>query len=265
MTEIRALLLAAGLGTRLGLLTKHCPKCLIPIFGKPLLEYWLSALHQTGITSILVNIHHHQELVERFLSRPCFSGWVRGIVEEKLLGTAGTLRENAKLFSNCTTFLAHADNWCHGDLAEFFDFHQNRRPENTLITMMTFRTESPESCGIVNIDNRGIVREFYEKVPEPSGNLANGAVYLLEPDVITWLNQREEFTDFSTQVLPEFVGQIATWENKTIHRDIGTLKSLIEAHSDPRIETTWSYDRQWQKTYEANLVHEQLLAAMKQV
>ena len=218
MTEIRALLLAAGLGTRLGLLTKHCPKCLIPIFGKPLLEYWLSALQQTGITSILVNIHHHQELVERFLARPCFSGWVRGIVEEKLLGTAGTLRENAKLFSNCTTFLAHADNWCHCDLTEFLDFHQNRRPENTLITMMTFRTESPESCGIVNIDNRGIVREFYEKVPEPSGNLANGAVYLLEPDVIVWLNQRREITDFSTQVLPEFVGQIATWENKNIHR-----------------------------------------------
>ena len=59
--------------------------------------------------------------------------------------------------------------------------------------------------------------------------------------------QRKEITDFSTQVLPEFIGQIATWENTKIHRDIGTLNSLIEAHSDPRVETTWSDDKQWQK------------------
>ena len=265
MTEVRALLLAAGVGSRLGLLTSHCPKCLIPIFGKPLLEYWLSVLWQTKIASVLVNVHHHRELVESFLSRPCFSGWVQGVFEENLLGTAGTLRENAKYFSNCTTFLAHADNWCHCDLTKFLDFHQNGRPENTLITMMTFRTNTPSACGIVNIDHMGVVREFFEKVPDPPGNLANGAVYLVEPDVIAWLMERKEITDFSTQVLPEFVGRIATWENTKIHRDVGTLKSLIEAHSDPRIEPNWPEDNEWQKNYSANLVHEKLFEMIKKV
>ena len=81
MKEVRALLLAAGLGTRLRPLTHSCPKCLIPIGGRPLLEHWLCALYRNGITQALVNIHHHRTLVESFLARNQFQGWVYGVHE----------------------------------------------------------------------------------------------------------------------------------------------------------------------------------------
>ena len=156
MSEVRALLLAAGLGTRLRPLTEHCPKCLIPIAGRPLLEHWLCSLHRCGIGQVLVNMHHHQCLVETFLTQPHFSGWVHGVSEDKLLGTAGSLRENGKYLSVCTTLLAHADNWCQCNFHDFLNFHQIHRPANTVITMMTFRTPTPTNCGIVEVDGEGL-------------------------------------------------------------------------------------------------------------
>ena len=58
MKEVKALILAAGKGTRLGKLTKDWPKCMMPIGKKPLLEYWLETLHSAGISKVLVNLHY---------------------------------------------------------------------------------------------------------------------------------------------------------------------------------------------------------------
>ena len=94
MKKVRALLLAAGLGTRLRPLTNSCPKCLMPIGGRPLLEHWLCTLLRHKISKVLVNIHHHRDLVESFLTRKQFNDWVFGVYEPRLLGTARTLSEN---------------------------------------------------------------------------------------------------------------------------------------------------------------------------
>ena len=263
MSEINALLLAAGLGTRLRPLTEHCPKCLIPIAGRPLLEHWLCDLSKIGIGRVIVNMYHHHRLVESFLARSCFSDWVTGVLEHKLLGTAGTLRENSKCFSGGTTLVAHADNWCQCNLREFLDYHQYFRPPETLMTMMTFRTSTPTTCGIVEIDGKGIVRRFHEKTSEPHGNLANGAVYLLEPDVLDWTVQAFQANDFSTEVLPEFFGRIATWENTGIHRDIGAISSLIDAQRDPQQNLCWPEIDDWLSAFLHNPIHEQLGTATR--
>ena len=261
MSEVRALLLAAGLGSRLGSVTEHCPKCLVPVAGRPLLEHWLCSLQRIDVGHVLVNVHQHQRLVDTFLARSYFSDWVQGIQEIELLGTAGTLRENAKNLSTCTTLLAHADNWCQCDLDDFISFHRHHRPSRTLMTMMTFRTPTPATCGIVELDSDGVVRQFHEKVSNPPGNLANGAVYLLEPEVVRWVVDRPVVSDFSTEVLPEFLGRIATWENIGIHRDIGTVQSLLEAQEDPQPDCCWPDTDEWMYAYQNNPVHEQLTSA----
>ena len=97
--EVRALLLAAGLGARLCPLTDDWPKCLMPIGERPLLEYWLETLYSTNVREVIVNLHHHSEIVQEFLNRPSFKDWVSSVYEKKLLGTAGTLRENKDFFS----------------------------------------------------------------------------------------------------------------------------------------------------------------------
>ena len=259
MKEVRALLLAAGLGTRLHPLTQSCPKCLIPIGGRPLLEHWLCALYRNGITQALVNIHHHRTLVESFLARNQFQGWVYGVYEPQLLGTAGTLRQNREFFENEPVLLIHADNWCQCDFSEFLGFHSHRRPSGTSITMMTFRTSSPTACGIVEVDGKGVVQNFHEKIEDPPGNLANGAVYLLEPEVSAWIGERLFVKDFSTQVIPHFLGRIATWENQGIHRDIGMIHSLVAAQSDPQPVNCWDTADSWSRAFESHPVHHQLV------
>jgi mannose-1-phosphate guanylyltransferase len=252
VSEVRALLLAAGLGTRLRPLTDYCPKCLMPIGEKPLLEYWLYSLHRCNISAVWVNLHHHREMVRSFLARDDFSSWVTAIVEDQLLGTAGTLRANASKFLDATTLIAHADNWCQCNLQDFLDFHYYNRPSGTVITMMTFRSSTPETCGIVEVDGRGIVTRLHEKVNRPCGNLANGAVYLFEPEVMSWIENENHINDLSTEVLPEYLGRIATWENTGIHRDIGDIRSLLAAQHDPRPSLCWDTMDDWARAFQAH-------------
>ena len=221
MKEVRALLLAAGKGKRLRPLTNDWPKCLMPIGDRPLLEFWLQTLHEAGIRKVMVNLHYHVEKVEEFLQRPQFRGWVDSTYEENLLGTAGTLFANKSYFEDCTILLVHADNWCQCDFSDFLDFHQLLRPDHCPITMMTFESPTPETCGIVETNADGVVLAFHEKSNNPPGNQANGAVYLLEPEVLKWIEEIPDISDFSTEVLPHFIGRIATWNNSAIHKDIG--------------------------------------------
>lgn len=260
MEGIRVVLLAAGVGSRLVPLTNSWPKCLMPIHGQPLLEYWLSTLHSIGIKHILINTHHHAEIVNSFLARKRFVGWIKASHEIDLLGTAGTLIQNAEYLSGYRTILIHADNWCQCNFSQFVKYHIDGRPTNSVMTMMTFRTSSPHSCGIVELDKFGMVHSFHEKVTNPPSNLANGAVYMLEPSVIDWILERKNLRDFSTDVVPQFIGKIATWENEGTHRDIGTLTSLLAAQSDTAPTRYWDNPDSWEIKFRSNPIHQQLSA-----
>ena len=258
MNEVRALLLAAGLGTRLSPLTDEWPKCLMPIGKRPLLEYWLETLHLANVNKVIVNLHHHSEIVQEFLNRSRFKDWVSSIYEETLLGTAGTLRANKDFFHECTTLLVHADNWCQFDFVDFLNFHRKQRPEYCSITMMTFESPTPSTCGIVETDTNGVVLAFHEKSNKFMGNQANGAVYLLEPEVLKWIDEHPDNCDFSTEVLPHFMGRIAIWNNSGIHRDIGALPMLRLAQFDPQPTSCWPEKDTWQKEFLSNPIHTQI-------
>ena len=160
--KLNCLLLSAGFGTRLRPLTDQWPKCLMPIGDRPLLEYWLQNLCEVGIPKVLVNLHHHEDKVRQFLQRPSLRGWVDFVYEETLLGTAGTLLKNKIFFKDSTILLIHADNWCQCDFSDFLEFHHHLRPKHCPLTMMTFDSLTPETCGIVETDEDGIVIKFHE-------------------------------------------------------------------------------------------------------
>ncbi len=255
MKDTKALLLAAGLGTRLKPLTNIWPKCLMPIRSRPLLEYWLGILKKSGVDDVLVNTHYFSKYVEEFLRQTHFSDWVSLVYERDLLGTAGTIRNNIDFCKDGTILLAHADNWTCCDFSDFLQYHHNKRPRDTVMTMMTFTCPNPSTCGIVELDCNGIVVEFHEKVENPPGKLANAAVYLIELEVVEWIIKHPKVTDFSTEVLPQFVGKIATWENHNIHRDIGTIEMLREAQTDECERPIWNENSLWQQNFLNNPIH----------
>jgi mannose-1-phosphate guanylyltransferase len=223
---MRALLLAAGLGTRLRPITDHIPKCLVPVHGKPLLEYWLDLLLPNGIDRILLNTHYLPDEVRSYVRSSRWRDRVTLVHEDELLGTGGTVLGNREFFEGAPFLVAHADNLTRFDVGAFLARHQNR-PAGTEITMMTFETDAPRSCGIVEEDTRGVVTAFHEKVDNPPGNHANAAVYIFEPGVLAFLDSLgRKVIDLSTEVMPHFMGRICTYHNHGYHRDIGNPESL---------------------------------------
>ncbi len=217
--------MAAGLGTRLRPLTNTIPKCLVPIKGEPLLGIWLERLSEAGMGPFLVNTHYLADQVESFVKTSPFKEQVRLVNELELLGTARTLIDNLNFFRGGDGMLIHADNYCLADLSAFEQAHLQRPPE-CVMTMMTFRADSPSACGIVELNEQGVVVSFYEKVPNPPGNLANGAVYILSAELLKIIGQQLHFVkDFSTEVLQHFVGRIYTYESKETFIDIGTIQA----------------------------------------
>ena len=232
---MKALLLAAGLGTRLRPLTDTIPKCIVPIGGRPLMDYWLEMFQFAGVKEVMVNIHYLRETVESYLAESRYSDLVFPVYEEQLLGTGGTLLKNRAFFEDETILMAHGDNFSVFDMAAFVCAHKNR-PETCEITMMTFQTDLPESCGIVELDAENVVQAFHEKVQNPPGNLANGAVYIMDPSVLDFLSGLGKTEiDFSSDVLPYYIGRINTFYNDMYHRDIGTPESYEKAQKEYHI------------------------------
>jgi len=229
---MRALLLAAGFGKRLLPLTKDIPKCLVDFNGKPLLHYWIKMLVEYGIKEILVNTHYLSEKVENFIKESEYKKYINVVYENRLLGTGGTLLKNQNFFKNESFLLIHADNLSFFNLQDFIESHYARK-KNIEITMMTFLTDKPKSCGIVNIDKDGIVRNYYEKSETSNGNIANAAVFIIEPTIFNYLSKSHDLEiDFSKDIIPKYINKIQTFENKIYHRDIGTIESYEIAKLD---------------------------------
>jgi mannose-1-phosphate guanylyltransferase len=249
---LRALLLAAGLGTRLKPLTNHLPKCLVPIHGRPLLDYWLETLLDHGVEQVLINTHYMAPMVHQYLNQSTWLPHITLVHEKNLLGTGGTILQNRGFFKDEAFLVAHADNLTIFDLATFTHKHAVR-PTGTEMTMMIFETPDPQSCGIVSLDSQCVVQAFHEKVDNPPGNLANAAVYIFEPSVVEWLaGMGKTQVDISTEVIPKYLGRIFTYHNSYYHRDIGTMESWIEANHDfPQLTVNEKNVKAWEEIFVA--------------
>lgn len=254
---MKALLLAAGYGTRLKPLTDYLPKCLMPIKGLPLLEYWLYDLNKLELSGVLLNMHHMHSEVNTYLKNSKYLKFISTSVEKKLLGTAGTIKNNFNYFKGESLLVIHADNFCSCDLGPFIKFHFKKRPQNTVMSMMVFETSNPKNCGVIKINEKNVVTSFFEKVDSPPSTLANAAIYILENEVIEFINNIDkEIIDFSIDVIPHFIGKIAAWSNTEHLIDIGTIENLKKAQKiklKNKIDSKSSQD--WLNNYKENIVH----------
>ncbi|OUT99399.1 MAG: hypothetical protein CBC01_01415 [Betaproteobacteria bacterium TMED41] len=227
---INVLLLAAGEGTRLRPITENTPKCLVKIGGRPLLEYWLDILNDSSIVDkIYINVCYLSEQVIDYVKKHKLCSKIILIKEETLIGTGGTLINLLKkLQDQKPIFFAHADNFTKFKIKEFYQAHLER-PDECGITMMTFITDAPESCGIVTVNEDGVVTDFNEKVSGNFGNLANGAIFLIDPKYQVQIRNLKNIKDFSAEVIPMFLNKIYTYKNEFFLLDIGTPDRLLKA------------------------------------
>ena len=205
----------------------NTPKCLVEFNGEPLLINWLKKLEEIGFDEVLINTHYLSSKVEKTIQE-----WdqkslrVTTIYEDKLLGTAGTLRKNISFFKNCDILFIHADNYTNLNLKDFLNsFH--KRNKQCLLSMVTFLTSQPESCGVVKVDANGVLTDYFEKVSNPPTNLANGAIFAFDENFLEiFSSMPKNYSDFCGEIIPNLKGKIQTYFTNSIFIDIGTPSSL---------------------------------------
>ena len=223
-----SVLLAAGVGSRLMPFTSNWPKCMFPVGPYPLLAYWLDALSRLDqAEKTLINTHYHASIVTDYLETQKNSDSINISHESKLLGTAGTLRNNYDFLKDETLIVIHADNFSNIDLNSFLKFHNSH---DCPISMACFVSDTPETCGVVELDDQNKVTRFWEKKINPPSVIANAAIYCFDPVVLDHITFDEEITDISTHVIPRFIGQIKAYKSDIVNIDIGNLKNWINAN-----------------------------------
>lgn len=226
---MKAVVLAAGIGSRLGELTKQTPKCLLPVQGRPLLDYWFEALQKAGVTEIFINLHHLKEEVERFLSRQSRAIKTTRFYESELLGSAGTLKQARRFIgSDEEFFIIYADNFALLDLNRLLAFH--RGIKKSILTLVAYPTAYPERCGILELNEEGRVLSFEEKPSRPKSNLANSGIHVASRRLFDALPDQVP-ADIGFHVLPELVGEMYGYVTDEIIIDIGTIESYQYAQS----------------------------------
>ncbi len=238
--RLKAVLLAAGIGSRLRPLTEATPKCLVPIAGRPLLDYWFDALGRAGVYDVLINTHHLAEQVRAYIGEVNRAGpfHVVETFEPQPLGPAGTVHANRAWMDDADyCLIIYADNLSDVDLKEITRFHVSH---DDPITMMLFHAPEPKRSGIAELDADGRVISFVEKPKRPTSNLANAGLYVVDASAYRRIADMNVF-DFGFDVLPRLVGQMRGWTCKGYHRDIGNLGALRQAELDaPRVFGRWS-------------------------
>ena len=184
---MKAMVLCAGDGTRLGDLTKETPKPMLPLLGRPLLSYILAHLRDQGFKEIAVNLHFRPDVVRNYFGLGTKLGVRLEYFEEPaLLGTAGGLKNAARFFDHEPFLVHYGDILTDQDFRSMLHMHQER---NALVTMLTHQRAKSNSIVAVDADYR--VTHFLERPDETIRNSVvaspwvNSGVCICDPALLT--------------------------------------------------------------------------------
>lgn len=225
--KVKAMILAAGLGTRLRPLTDVCPKPLVPIANQPAIERSITYLKQHGYNRIAVNTHHHARPMADFLGDGSrFGVEIHVSHEPSILGTAGGIRNVKDFWKHDTLLVINGDVLTDIDLEEALRFHSASGAVATLVL------HSHPLFSQILLDEQGIVRDI-SSGPLPE-RLAFTGIHLLEPGLLEWV-PREGFADIVTCYRRMIAGgeKVAGYISRGRYwRDIGTIESYLEANRE---------------------------------
>lgn len=227
---MKALVLAAGRGSRLGNITENLPKPLVEVKNKPVIDYLIRKLIDLNVSEIFINMHYKHELLEKFILDSNYRTKITLIYEPKLLGTAGTLKNLINELSTEDFIVMHADNYFQDDLKILKKKHLATNSD-CLITLGTFLVPNPEKFGTFELTDDNVAIKFFEKQKDSPSKIANSAIYFMKPgikEVVNTLNEYEN--DISLHVIPKLLGKIKAFELTGYFYDIGTPENLLLAN-----------------------------------
>jgi mannose-1-phosphate guanylyltransferase len=242
---MRAMVLAAGLGTRLRPITFDMPKPMVPVLNRPVMEHILRLLARNGFEETIANLHWFPDLIRDHFG----DGSAQGIAltysfEEQLLGTSGGVRKAADFLGDSFLVIS-GDALTDIDLAAMRSFHESH---DGIATLATKRVDDTTQFGVAITDAEGRIGGFQEKPPasEALSDLANCGIYMFREEIFDYFpapgtskaagaGDPDGFADWAMDVFPRLLeGDVPFYSHEidAYWNDIGNLTELREGNLD---------------------------------
>lgn len=230
---MKALILIGGEGTRLRPLTYKTLKCMVPIAGRPFIEYQFALLKKYGINEAVLSVCYMPQKVKKAVGDGKKYGLkIRYAVEKEPLGTAGAIK-NCEKYLDDTTLILNGDILTGFDLAEIVKFHNEN---SAAATIALHEVEDPSAYGLVIADENGKVEKFLEKPEDkqPGGNWINAGLYIFSRAALDLIPagrnvsvERETFP-----LIIEKTGKLFAHRQRGYWLDIGKIEKYKQANFD---------------------------------
>jgi mannose-1-phosphate guanylyltransferase len=231
---MKAMLLAAGLGTRLRPLTYELPKPMVPILGRPVMEHILRLLARHGFDEVVANLHYFPDLIRnRFGDGSDYGMRLAYSYEPELMGTAGGVRNVRDHFGGQTFLIISGDALTDVDLTKLWEAHKRK---GGIATLALKGVDDPSQLGVVIVNEDGRIQGFQEK-PDPAealSNLGNCGIYVFEPQIFDYFPERE-FVDWAMDVFPRLLEEDVSFYGHEIEEywnDVGSLEEYRQGNFD---------------------------------
>jgi mannose-1-phosphate guanylyltransferase len=225
---MKAMVLAAGLGTRLRPLTYEIPKPMVPVLDRPVMAHILNLLERQGFDRVVSNLHYFPDTIRAY-----FGDAIEYRYEEELLGTAGGVRNVADFFGDDLVVVVSGDALTDVDLGRLVERH---RQAGGIATLTVKKIPDTREYGVVIHDAQGRVQGFQEK-PDPAealSDLGNCGIYCFSPEIFDYFPERA-FVDWAQDVFPTLLENDVPFHVHEIDEywnDVGSLDELRQGTFD---------------------------------
>ena len=231
---MKAMLLGAGLGTRLRPITYELPKPMVPVLGEPVMAHILRLLARHGFEDVICNLHYFPDMIrERFGDGSDHGVRLHYSFEQELLGTAGGVRNVRDFFGGETFLIISGDALTDIDLGRLWARHDQAGGIGTLALKPV---DDPSQLGVVILGEDGRIQAFQEK-PDPAealSNLGNCGIYVFEPEIFDHFPE-PPFVDWAQDVFPVLLEQDVPLYGHAIDEywnDVGSLEEYRQGNFD---------------------------------
>ena len=230
---LKAIIMAGGEGSRLRPLTCDCPKPMLRLMGKPLMEHAILLLKETGVDEIAATLGYLPEAIQDYFGDGERLGVnLRWYIEKSPLGTAGSVGQ-AREFLNERFIVLSGDGITDFDLAAAIRFHEEKK---ALATLVLCKCASPQEYGMVVCDGEGRIRAFHEKPGrcDVYSDRINTGIYILEPEIMARIPEGCPY-DFGHDLFPALVAEglpVYGYTAEGYWCDVGDVGAYLRVHAD---------------------------------
>lgn len=232
----KAMIMAAGVGSRLDPLTQDVPKPLVPIANRPMMDILFERLLEIGITDVIANTHYKAEqIIDRYKNND-FEINFSYVHEETLSGTAGGVKKCQFFFDEGEDFLVlSADGLSNADLKAGIEAHKKSGAIATM-GIKKINLEEIPNFGVVVTDKKGFVTGFQEKpqIKDAQSDCINTGIYIFNYKIFDYI-PADTFYDFAKNVFPDLLSKEIKINTFVVHdywSDIGTIAQYAQSVQD---------------------------------